>query len=61
LIYNFALDCAIRLVQTNLKGLKLNSIPQFLVYTDDVNVCCGSIYTVLEDKEFRWSLERGLV
>lgn len=50
LIYNFALDYAIRLVQTNLKSLKLNSIPQFLVYTDDVNMSCWSIYTVLEDK-----------
>jgi len=40
LIYNFALDYAIRLVQTNLKSLKLNSIPQFLVYTDDVNMSC---------------------
>ena len=35
LILNFDLECAIRRIQANLKGLKLNGTHQVLVYADD--------------------------
>ena len=51
LFFNFALEYAIRRVQVNQDGLKLNGTHQFLVYADDVNVLGGSIHTVKENVE----------
>jgi len=49
--FNFALECAIRRVQFNQDGLKLNGTHQLLVYADDVNILGRSVHTVKENVE----------
>ena len=50
LVFNFALEYAIRKVQVNQEGLKLNGTHQLLVNTAHVNVLGGSIHTVKTQK-----------
>ena len=51
LLFNLALEYAIRRVRVNQDGLQLNGTHQLLVYADEVNILGGSVHTVKENAE----------
>jgi len=51
MLFNFASEYAIRMVQVNQDGLKLNGTHQLLAYADDVNILGGSIHILKENAE----------
>jgi hypothetical protein len=50
-LFNFALRYAIRRVQVNQNGVKLNGTHQLLVYADDFNILGGSVLNVKKNTE----------
>ena len=51
LLFNFTFEHAIRGVQVNQDGLKLNGTHQLLVYADNVNILGGSVHTTKKNTE----------
>jgi len=51
LLFNFALDYAIRRYQVKQVGLKLNGTHQLLTYAHDVNISGGSVHTIKKNTE----------
>jgi hypothetical protein len=60
LLFNFALEYAIRRVQVNQDGLKFKGTHQFLVYAD-VNILSGSVHIIKENTATFYSLVGKLV
>ena len=51
MLFNFALEYAIRRVQVNQDDMKLNGTHQLLAYADDANILGGSTHTLKENAE----------
>jgi len=51
LLFNLVFEYAIRRVQVNQDGLKLNGTHQLLVYGDDGNILGGNVHTIKENAE----------
>jgi hypothetical protein len=61
LLLNLASECAIRKLQENYVGLKLNGTHQLLVYGDYVNLLGDNTDTTKKTQKLSWRLVRRLV
>ena len=60
LLFNFALEYAIRRVQLNQDGLKLNGKHHLVVYVDYVNILGGIVHTKKETAEHLVVAHKGI-
>ena len=61
LLFNFALQYAIRKVQENEDGLNLNGAHQLLVYADDINILGGIVRAIEKNSEALVVASNGMV
>jgi hypothetical protein len=60
LLFNSALECAIRKVQENQVGLELNGTCQLLVYADDINLLDDSTNIIKDSTETLLDASRNI-
>jgi hypothetical protein len=61
MLFNIALEYAVRRVEENQVRLKLNGTRQLLVYTDDVNLLEDNVNTLRKTQKLQMTLLRRLV